>query len=548
MTAAGEVIEVNLEELQALLERKREALGEEDYQKLQKGLRALSYLTERISNQDTTITQLRALLVKPSTEKTSKVLEQAGIKPPPPSNSPPHPNQNKKPRPGHGRNGAAAYQGAERIKIPHGSLKSGDHCPECLKGKVYPQKDPALRIRVVGQAPIAATVYELERLRCNLCGEVYEAVAPPSLGEKKYDESAGAMMGLLRYGSGVPWCRLEGLEASLGIPLPASTQCEIVAEVAEGIRPAFAELLRQAAQGEVFYNDDTGMKILALARASPPRVEEETATSSSKERTGLFTTGIVSTTRQGRRIALYFTGRNHAGENLARVFVERAKGLAPPIQMSDALSRNVPKLAEKLEILWGNCTAHARRQFVQVTPNFPQECQFVLERLREVYRYDAEAEAQGLSPEARLRYHQEHSQPVMDALQAWFKAQFAEKKVEPNSGLGKAISYCLKRWTRLTLFLQQAGAPLDSNIVERALKKAILHRKNSLFYKTKNGAEVGDLFMSLIHTCELNGVNPFEYLIALQKHAEELAKNPADWMPWNYRETLPQSGISPPPA
>ena len=541
MKAAGEVIEVNLEELQALLERKREALGEEDYQQLKKGLRALNYLTERISDQDTTITQLRALLVKPSTEKTSKVLEQAGIKPPPPSNSPPHPTQNKKPRPGHGRNGAAAYQGAERIKIPHGSLKSGDHCPECLQGKVYPQKDPAFRIRVVGQAPIAATVYELERLRCNLCGEVYEAAAPPSLGEKKYDESAGAMMGLLRYGSGVPWCRLEGLEASLGIPLPASTQCEIVAEVAEGIRPAFEELLRQAAQGEVFYNDDTGMKILALARASPPRVEEEKAASSSKERTGLFTTGIVSTTRQGRRIALYFTGRNHAGENLARVFVERPKGLAPPIQMSDALSRNVPKLAEKLEILWGNCTAHARRQFVQVTPNFPQECQFVLESLREVYRYDAEAEA-------RLRYHQEHSQPVMDALEAWFKAQFAEKKVEPNSGLGKAISYCLKRWTRLTLFLQQAGAPLDSNIAERALKKAILHRKNSLFYKTKNGAEVGDLFMSLIHTCEMNGVNPFEYLIALQKYAEELAKNPADWMPWNYRATLPQSGISHPPA
>ena len=132
-----------------------------------------------------------------------------------------------------------------------GGSKPSDRCPECLKGKVYPQKDPAFRIRVVGQAPIAATVYELERLRCNLCGEVYEAEAPPSLGEKKYDERAGAIMGLLRYGSGVPWYRLEGLEASLGIPLPASTQCEIVAEVAEGIRPAFEELLRQAAQGEV---------------------------------------------------------------------------------------------------------------------------------------------------------------------------------------------------------------------------------------------------------------------------------------------------------
>jgi len=222
------------------------------------------------------------------------------------------------------------------------------------------------------------------------------------------------------------------------------------------------------------------------------------------------------------------------------VLVERAKGLAPPIQMCDALSRNLPKLPEKLEILLGNCNAHARRRFVQVTPNFPQECQFVLESFREVYRYDAAAETQGLSPEARLRFHQEHSQPVMDALHAWFETQFAEKRVEPNSGLGEAITYCLRHWTRLTLFLRQAGAPLDSNVVERALKKCILHRKNSLFYKTENGAEVGDLFMSLIHTCELNDANPFDYLTELQKHLPELAKTPAAWMPWNYRETLQQ--------
>jgi len=555
MNPGHEEIEVNFQELAELVERARQGqpLGEADCQRLERAIRALRYLIEQIGDQDATLSRLRALLAKPSTEKTSQVLEQAGIKAPPPN--PPPPRAKAPPKPGHGRNGARAYRGAERIKIPHGSLKSGDHCPECLQGKVYLQKDPGLRIRVVGQAPMAATVYELERLRCHLCGEVYEAEAPPEVGEKKYEASAAAMMALLKYGSGVPWDRLEGLEASLGIPLPASTQCEIVTEVADGLRPAWEELIRQAAQGEVFYNDDTGMKILALARASPQHPEGEVeepepsrseGSSSSRERTGLFTSGIVSTTRQGQRIALFFTGRNHAGENLARVFAERAKGLAPPLQMSDALSRNVPKLPEKLEILWGNCTAHARRQFVQVTPNFPQQCQFVLESLRQVYRYEAEAEAQGLDPEARLRYHQEHSQPVMNALEAWFQAQFAEKKVEPNSGLGKAIAYCLRRWDRLTLFLQQAGAPLDSNLVERALKKAILHRKNSLFYKTENGAEVGDLYMSLIHTCELNGVNPFDYLIELQKHAEELAKHPAAWMPWNYRETLQQTGASQP--
>ena len=553
---AREVLDVNMPELETLLERLRqESLDEESYQKLQSLLKAFRYLVEQIGDQDATISRLRALLMKPSTEKTSKVLEQAGMQTPPRNSSPA--NETKKPKPGHGRNGAQAYRGAERIKIPHGALKSGDNCPECLQGKVYVQKDPGLRIRVVGQAPIAAKVYELERLRCNLCGEVYEAEAPPEVGEKKYDASAAAMMALLKYGSGVPWDRLERLEASLGIPLPASTQCEIVAEVAEGIRPALEELIRQAAQGEVFYNDDTGMKILALARASPQRPDVEVegpepsrsdASSSGRERTGLFTSGIVSTTRQGRRIALFFTGRNHAGENLARVLVERAKGLTPPIQMSDALSRNVPKLERKLEILWGNCNTHARRHFVQVTPNFPQQCRFVLETWRKVYRYEGKAKAQGLTPEARLRFHQEHSEPLMKQLHAWFEAQFAEKRVEPNSGLGKAITYCLKRWTRLTLFLREPGAPLDSNLVERALKKCILHRKNSLFYKTENGAEVGDLFMSLIHTCELNGVNPFDYLIELQKHAEELAKHPAAWMPWNYRQALQPAGGSKDPV
>lgn len=130
----------------------------------------------------------------------------------------------------------------------------------------------------------------------------------------------------------------------------------------------------------------------------------------------------------------------------------------------------------------------------------------------------------------------------MEDLQKWLDAQLKENKVEPNSGLGKAIRYLLKHWQGLTLFLREPEAPLDNNIVERALKKAILHRRNSLFYKTLNGAEVGDLYMSLIHTCELNDVNPFHYLTELQRHSEELAAKPAEWMPWNYREAQARAG------
>jgi len=234
-------------------------------------------------------------------------------------------------------------------------------------------------------------------------------------------------------------------------------------------------------------------------------------------------------------VALFFSGRRHAGENLAEVLKHRAAELPPPIQMCDALSRNLPGA---LQTIVANCLAHARRQFVDVYERFPEQCGHLLEALAVVYRNDALARERQLSPEARLQFHQQESQSTMQELHAWLKRQLDEKLVEPNSALGGAIGYMLRHWDKLTLFLRQAGAPLDNNICERALKKAILHRKNALFYKTPNGARVGDLFMSLIYTCQLNQANPFDYLTQLQEHADQLAANPELWMPWNYRETL----------
>jgi transposase len=530
MKAGAERLDVSSEELVALLEGARTALGETGYQKLQAAIRTLGYVTELLETHQATLEKLRRLLCHSSIEKTKTVLKQAGIE----TGEKKHktPDTPKSKPPGHGRNGAAAYRGARKVEVPHASLKSGDPCPDCQRGKVYPQRDPGVLVRIKGQPPIAATVYELEKLRCNLCGDIFTAAAPKGVGEKKYDETAASMIAMLRYGSGFPWNRLEGLQENLGIPLPAATQCEIVKQTAAQIQPAMDELIRQAAQGEVMHNDDTSMRVLSLDRDAASDADL------AAERTGVFTSGIVSI-GEGHRIGLYFTGRKHAGENLADVLKQRPAGLETPIQMCDALTRNLPK---KLAVIIAHCLAHARRHFVEVTPNFPQECRFVLESLGEVYGYDEVARAQGLSPEQRLRFHQKHSGPVMEGLHIWLDAQFDEKRVEPNSGLGAAISYLLKHWDRLTLFLRQAGAPLDNNICERALKKSILHRKNSLFYKTRNGARIGDLFMSLIHTCELNRADPFDYLNQLQRHAEELKQTPSDWMPWNYRATLARTG------
>jgi hypothetical protein len=345
------------------------------------------------------------------------------------------------------------------------------------------------------------------------------------------------MIGLLKYGTGLPFHRLDGLQGQLGVPLPASTQWDIVQATAANLTPAFVELLHQAAQGEVVHNDDTTVKILELmgqhGRQDTPHDVDHDA-SGADERKGLYTSGVVAL-RGGCQVALFFSGRRHAGENLAEVLAHRLAELPPPIQMCDALSRNLPG---ELQTIVAHCLAHARRQFVDVYEQFPEPCGHLLESLAVVYHNDAMAREQQLSPEARLQFHQEASGPTMQDLHAWLNRQLDEKQVEPNSGLGHAIKYMLRHWDKLTLFLREPGAPLDNNVCERALKKAILHRKNALFYKTQNGARVGDLFLSLIYTCELNQANPFDYLTELQRHRDELAASPERWMPWNYREAL----------
>ena len=457
------------------------------------------------------------------TEKAKRVLKDVGPSDPIPSIpkvTEEEPTQ-EKPK-GHGRNGAASYTGAHKVSVPLPGHQAGDPCPLCPKGKLYSLEEPGVEVRIVGRAPLEATVYELDKWRCNLCGKVFTAPLPEEAGKEKYDETAGAMVALLKYGGGLPFNRLENLQESLGVPLPASTQWEIAERSADRIHPVYRELVRQAAQGEIFQNDDTTMKILANLKEAAPQDPDS--------RKGSFTTGVLAV-HQERRMALFFTGPQHAGENLEKLLEQRAKDLSPPIQMCDALSRNVPK---DFETLLAHCLTHARRNFVDLVPSFPQECRYVIEALAEVYHHDQTSKEKSLSADLRLRFHQTHSGPVMERLKEWLQTQTNERKVEPNSSLGKAIAYMLKHWEPLTLFLRVPGAPLDNNLCEQLLKRAILHRKNSLFFRTQHGAYIGDLFMSLIHTCNLNRVNPFHYLTTLQRHSSELFKNPGEWLPWNY--------------
>jgi hypothetical protein len=563
------VADWTMDELKDILKRARQALGERDYAVMHSVVETLDYLTHLAK--DKQAAEIYRILVSSKSEKTRDVLrlldleresheaaaadgesepgasasasesDTATTKDGPPAATPASeptaedtPTDKNK-RKGHGRNGADDYTGARRIPVHLDSMKAGDRCP-CGMGNLYELAASPL-IRIVGQAPIHADIYDLEKLRCNTCGEIFTADAPEGIGTEKYDATSCTVVAVFKYGSGVPFYRMERLEANFGIPLPASNQWEMVLDAAQRIQPVFHELIRQAADGEVLYNDDTSIKILEFLKHN--RVVED---KDFPKRTGVFTTGIVST-RDGRKIALFFSGRKHAGENLADVLAQRARELPAPIQMCDALSRNLPR---QLKVILGNCLTHGRRHFIEAAANFPEECAYILETLGKVYHNDAITRERGMTAEVRLTFHQAQSGPLMDQMKNWFVQQIDQKRCEPNSGLGSAIAYMQKRWEELTLFLRVPGAPLDSNIVERALKRVILHRKSSLFYKTKRGARVGDLFMSLIHTCQLSEVNAFQYLTVLQQNADHLAREPGRWMPWNYIQTL--ATINAPPS
>ena len=519
-------IDLDQEQIDALLQRaSQNKLEETDLDIIKTLVQAIVLLHQAVDDKAASIKRLLRTIFGASSETKKKLFQEGQNNDREGTQDPSQRPAPKEPPKGHGRNGKDDYTGAAKCTYPHESLKPGDICPLCGQGKVYPIK-PKSPIRITATAPLTATIHELESLRCNCCLEVFTAAPPEDIGEEKYDEAARSMIAILKYGSGFPFHRLEKLQESLGIPLPAATQWNLVEQDGIQLFPVYDELIRQAAQGDVVHNDDTNMKIQQLIKENKE---------AGPERKGMFTTGIVSVL-QGRHIALFATGRQHAGENLEEVLKKRDHNLPPPIHMCDALARNIPK---GLQIILANCLTHGRRNFVDILDNFPDECRHVIEQLAIVYKNDDIAKERGMSAQERLVWHQQESKPVMSELKSWAWAQLEEKKAEPNSGLGKALAYMQKHWDPLTLFLKQPGAPLDNNICERALKKAIQHRKNSLFYRTLHGARIGDLFMSLIHTCQLNKVNSFDYLTQLQKNIKEALAAPQKWMPWNYRQNLP---------
>jgi transposase len=434
------------------------------------------------------------------------------------------PNEGK-PQKGHGHRPASDYKEADIIAVAHEALKKGSICPECGKGKLF-NLSPGTVLRITGQPWLNVSIYKPERLRCPVCQRIFTAKLPAEIyTESRADKTAKAIVSIMKYRGGVPFYRQEQIQTIFGNPISDTEIWGMTRDVANHAEPVFVHLCQLAANAECIHNDDTTARILELMKEN----EKE-----SLERKGIFTTALLAK-EEDKQIALFFTGRQHAGENLSEILNMRDEGLPIPIQSCDALSRNLPK-DHKTEV--GYCLSHLRRKFYEIASMWPKECLQIVSGFNIVFLNDRVAKDQSLSAQARLEWHQEKSSSVMDKIRSYSSQLIKDKAIEPNSSFGRAVRYLENHWEGFTLFLRIPGVPISNNDDERLMKRAVLNRKNAYFFKNEAGARIADILMSIIESCVLNGVNPYNYFIAVQQHSSKVQQNPQEWLPWNYSAML----------
>jgi len=563
-----EIPKINPSEVETLIKKiEQTTLSEQDKRMITRLLRTLLYVVGLLQEKKVTLLRLKDLVFG---KKSEKMKRREGEKDEPkdepergvqeggkgeesqkPKNEHLEGTEGEKRgrKPGHGRRPSSEYPGARKVHCRHQQLVSGSACPSpSCRGKVYWER-PHQFIQFTGQPAIQATQYEQEVVRCRECGAVYEAPLPEGVSAKKWDETADAQIAIERHAKYTPSYRTARMQEMCGVALPESVQSERCREVADALEPIYERMKKEAAQGKVFHIDDTPVRILELVKENKEKKQEkkeeekkEEAEKKVKEKRGkrkkkkkeervaIQTSGVVVKLRSGAKVALYFNGRQHAGENIEDIYQLRDPGLPPPMQMSDALACNFCGERERIVC---KCLVHARRKFVEIRRIYPEACDYVAKQIGEIYQN--EKQTAGMSDEERLAYHQEHSGPVMAELKQWMDEQMAEKKVEPNSSLGKAIDYFVTHYEGLSAYLRYAGAPLDNNASERILRPVVIIRKNSYGYKTNRGAKTAAIIQSVIQTCRLNGTNVWQYLVLVLRRSTAVREKPEEFLPWNYK-------------
>jgi transposase len=433
-------------------------------------------------------------------------------------------SEGKPKKPGHGRLAADAYQGAVVINLDVPDLQPGSPCPEeACDGRLYELSEPGVFVQVTGSPMAQATRYNLQKLRCSVCELIFTAPLPDDIDAVKYTTSLIAMLMIHKYFMSIPLYRQKNLQDYLGVPLPASTQWELMAEQEDVLKALYHAFEYDAAQGKGISFDDTKARILE-------QIATNKAAEKKADKASCYTTGVVSV-HDDHLSYVFVTDNQTAGKSIVPFIELRNPDLPAPYLMCDALTANIPEqISSDLYVLC-HCLTHARRQFYELPHGYDDLADNVMGMIGTIY--DHEAATKDMDAATRLAHHQKHSKPIMAQLKRYLEKQ--AKEFEPNGVAAKAIDYLLKRWTELTQFLRHLHVPLDTNLVERALKLIIQVRKSSMFYKTARSARIASYIQTALYSAAQNDINPYEYMLAILNNKEEVMSNPQQWLPWNYK-------------
>lgn len=570
--AVAQIIELPASELDELISRVEQAkqaqlcLSASDCDLLLNAVLTLATMQERLSHNDLTITKLKKLLgIVRSSEKTGDLFPDAdksgdsdenasatgttdSTSGDTGGNGEEQDNKSTRRDSRDTQSGQAGKdnkpkkppkQPASTHKHALEDMRRGDPCPECPSGKLY-KYTPATLLRIVGNEPLSSERHLCERLRCNSCGEIFTAPLPAHVRAdghpgQMYGFTARALLAIMRFFAGLPFHRQQTIHNLLGGHIAASTvfdQCEMVANA---LHPVFKAIKAMAANGTLFYVDDTTNRILQQEPVIKTRAGKQ------RVRTGVYSSVCLAITAAGQRLILFQTNVGHAGEWMEEILQGRDPQLDTPVIMSDALSSN-RVIGTPTEVAL--CNSHGRRNFAELSEQHPRLVLKVLQLYGQIWVNNTHCHTNALSDIERRDYHEEHSRPAMEQIRQLCEQQLASEQgeqsiVEPNSNLGKAMSYFIKHFDALSAFCRIPGAPIDNNESERALKLVIRGRKNSLFHQTAVGANIADVICSMLAICHEQGVDAKDYLVAVQQNQLRVKASPEKWLPWNYPKTGP---------
>ncbi len=466
---------------------------------------------------------------------------------------------------GSGNRTTKDYPDANRTSFLLGqNATPGAQCPCCKEAKLH-SIGGAEALRFLSSPELIALILEIQKSRCSSCGTVFAAELPDVYLKEncigKFTAQAAAQIIFTKYGAGIPNARLSTIQGYHHTPVADATMWNVTKDAAKKLfeLERFFEFANANAESRMV--DDGSTFIIEAYLEIQDEVEKAIQAGFKKDdvRVGQHMT-CYKFMYQGAEYRYFSAGREHQGER--EFALQNNRDVQTPLlRMSDAGSSTgavkpmpslnkhgftpqktkIQSIQRESDTLVAYCLQHLRLHIIEASPGFRSETNTMLDAVNQVFAFDRDTDE--MTPEERLAYHQQNSQPVMDALYKFSAEQkLRNKKAEPNDLYGKLLNYVLGHWAGFTLFLKMPGVELSTNDVERdGVKFSKRHKKNSLGFQTYNGADVGCFFMSLIASCLAAKKNPIHYLTTVLTFAGKItSKNAHDWTPQKYEETAKQ--------